>query len=135
MSVLYVLNTILKVGVLREYMYFLNPVFKEFIMWWIVDIEDKRQRRNTIVEGFAILKLVAEYPQYICENYLPFLSSNVACNPFSLSSSRNSLACSWKDFPKKAIIKLTYSTEFLTHITKVYMPVGNQEWPLYLNQF
>lgn len=56
-------------------------------------------------------------------------------NPFSLFPFKELTDLRLKRYSKKDIIKLTYSTEILTHITKVYMPVGNQEWPLNLNQF
>lgn len=84
-----------------------------------------------------MLKSVAKYPESVLKNYLLFLSSNVADNSFLSFSFKDLMMCSFFGIgiPKKAIIKLTCSPELLTHITMVYMSVGNQEWPLCLNQF
>lgn len=70
----------------RIYVFFKSCLHR---VYNVVDCGYRRQKtkkkyNSYTIEGFAILKSVTEYPEYIFENYLPFLSSNVACNPFSL---------------------------------------------------
>lgn len=79
---------------------------------------------------------MAEYSENVFENYLPFIFSNDSYNsflPFPLQGSHWHVAETI--FFLKAIIELTCSIEFQKYITAAYMTIGNQEQPLFLNQF